>query len=123
MRTCSQCGIEKPDSDFGFYKSGKKIGRIRNPCKECTKLQNLRWRKQNREYASNYWKAYYPENEAVIKQRAVSDKKRRIKTLADSYVREVLKDARGFKTEDITPELIQTERTLIKLKRKIKEIA
>lgn len=59
----------------------------------------------------------------MIKQRAVADKKRRIETLAESYVVEVLKDARGFNKADITPELIETERALIKLKRKIKEIA
>ena len=123
MKTCSKCGEEKPESDFGFYKSGKKIGRTRSPCTSCAKIQSLNWRIKNRGYASDYWKIYYPKNAVSIKRRAVADKKRRIKFLSDSYIREVLKDQRGFAKEQITPDLISAHRALIKLKRTIKELS
>lgn len=49
-----------------------------------------------------------------------ADSVKRIARLDDYYVRTLLKTKNGFKTEEITPELIELKRATVKLKRLIK---
>ena len=110
----------------------------------CKKHLHKAWRTENIERMREHHKKYREENAESIasgKRRCYQAKKeyynaksrqyekehpevcrKGIDELRDHYVQTCLK-ARGFTTNQITPELIKTERALIKLKRKIKEIA
>ena len=48
-KTCTRCGIEKPESDFWF---DKRRGAVRNPCKCCSNKRNNM--KEQLKYANNF---------------------------------------------------------------------
>jgi len=68
VKTCKDCGKEKPEGDFYFI---KKANRFHSYCKECTNIRNRNAydSKKSREYYENnkskiddYNRVYYKEN-------------------------------------------------------------
>ena len=84
----------------------------RQNCIDASKAWKIRNAEQQKEYRRKRWSN---DREQILDQA----KKYRAKA-TDAYVIRCLKN-RGFKKEQITPELIKAERALIKLKRKIRE--
>jgi hypothetical protein len=122
VRTCKKCLIEKP------------IDRFRDESKVCRKCNNANGKIWSKKYRDN------PENKEKIKtyrgsktfkqstyyrrhkkeQRAKTHIKDRA-TLHRRYVYKTLR-GRGFEPKDITPELIETQRIIIKTKRLCKTL-
>jgi hypothetical protein len=117
IKTCRVHGDLKREDTY-FTNNGKNYINKIFICKKCNRESSQKtyesnldaYRKQNREYAR--------KNKAVIKEKI----KRRIENLEDRYVARLLVGNTGIKFEDIDPKLINLKRTLIQIKRKIKEM-
>lgn len=103
-----------------------KIWREKN--KEALYEKQKEWRKKNGYEA---YRRYYEKNKHKIIEYRIKNKdhaskrysvysKQRIESLTDGYVRKLLQQ-KGFKKEQITLELIETEKLIIKIKRKCKQ--
>ena len=131
--TCKKCGETKDISLFPKHK--KCVKGVRNECKKCTNLiavflSKSRPRKNTAE-RKEWRKEYYLKNKSALINKAFawaeSNKEKRLEcqkkvnnraseTLADRYVKKALRE-KGFKTNQITPELIEVQRLIIKTKR------
>ena len=125
MKFCSKCKTEKDITLFDTDKR-KKDG-LRTPCKECRKMDDAKWRKENPEKYKDQSKrsrikhkdkikAYQKEysingNRAIVAKRCVEK-------LSQFYVRARLREI-GFTKEQIeqTPELLEVIKIIIKTKR------
>ena len=128
-KTCTKCGGTKQVSEF--HKCSKVSDGLASRCKSCV---SANWRRNKSKYARAKQKYYQDNREEILRKQAVYSKNNPVRQknqrkwckqnrdeLGDSYVKQVLVQQRGFKKEQITPELIKAERALIKLKRKIRE--
>ena len=64
-KICKQCNKEK-DID-NFYKDKNVKDGYRNKCKECIKINNTNWRKNNKVKVNNIQKDWRGENKEKIK--------------------------------------------------------
>lgn len=122
-KTCTSCGKILPLSDFNLH-SGTKDGHT-TICKICKRIKSLEYEsrpetkarrkkynhdnKEKLSFTSNTWNKAHPE-----RIKAYNNKK--VKSLLKGYITSLLVN-RGFNRKDITPELIETERTIIQTKR------
>lgn len=105
---CIKCQEVKTLSEFG-----KKKGKILNRCKKCICLSSKEWYENNKEKAKEWRK----NNKEKVKQ---YDNKVR-ENCCPYYITANLKK-QGFNKEQITPELIEENANIIKVKRIIKKI-
>ena len=112
-KTCTKCGEEKPLSEFSVDR-----GKPRSRCKKCGVKYSKMWAEENKDKSAKNKLRYYLKNRSTLYE----NHKSRRKSASDSYCREILKQKRGFLSEQITPELIGVQRNVIKIKRLAKEI-
>jgi uncharacterized Zn finger protein (UPF0148 family) len=123
--TCIKCGETKNISLFSKDKRIKKG--ISNICKICTNIYYKKYSEINRERLRENHKKFisknpeankiYKKKYRVIQSDAERDYlKKSIETLKDFYIKRALK-AKGFEKEQITTELIEVQRIIIKTKR------
>ena len=123
-KKCSKCGEVKILSEFDKRKG--------NICKKCICLSSKEWYENNKGKAIQYQKEHRKNNKEKIKQyheRWRKKNKEKIKqyngkTRGDChpcYITSNLKK-QGFNKEQITPELIEENANIIKVKRIIKKI-
>lgn len=65
MQACSQCNLEKIDSEFPIR---KETGRIRKDCKECIKKRTSAWVRKNPEKHRESKSSHYQLNKEKIKK-------------------------------------------------------
>ena len=108
-KKCSKCGEVKILSEFDKRKG--------NICKKCICLSSKEWYENNKGKAIQYQKEHRKNNKEKIKQYNG-------KTRGDChpcYITSNLKK-QGFNKEQITPELIEENANIIKVKRIIYKI-
>lgn len=66
MKSCSECGEEKPLSDF-YWRNDNKTYRAN--CKECVKARTRAWRAADPQRSRAAVRAYKQRNEAAVKAR------------------------------------------------------
>lgn len=149
IKVCGSCGIEKDISNFSKNKS--KGDGHNSTCRDCHRIHSKKWYDNNKEKCSTSSLAWYYRNkEHVIKRGAqwaknnhdkISNSMRRYylrhsenqknkskitgpkarRELQNNYVKAKLK-AKGFTDEQITPELIEVQRLILKTKRLCKTL-
>ena len=126
-KTCPICKIEKPLEEYHKYFSKERQKyRIANYCKPCSRVVSNKNAKKN--YKENkpkkleYAKKYRQENRDQIKAKRPYYKKKQIEECQNCYVKELLIHKNGYKKEFINsnPDLLETKRLSLKIKRKIK---
>lgn len=115
IKTCSKCKKEYPATLEFFYKAKLKDG-FRSGCKSCMDKSNIDYRKTpegraNKIKLNSKWRE---ENTEKILQKVA---KTRIE-LTDAYIASYLK----MPTKQIPPEIIETKRLIMQLKRELKKI-
>jgi|SRR5690554_5549578 len=122
VRICKKCLLEKT------------IDRFRDNNKACRKCNNInskvwakKWRENpnNKEKIAEYRKNKdYKQYESYRRNKKIQRAKAKIKDRAILHRRYIYTQLRnkGFKAEDITPELIDTQRLIIKTKRLCKTL-
>jgi hypothetical protein len=134
-KTCSKCGKSKPLDAFETdkrLKSGKRAA-----CRLCRRKQRIghyyrnaeRMRLASREYRLEHLtvrkkscKQWRDENREHCLEYYQKKNKEYNSVLPDFIIKSRLVVGRGFKPEQITPDLIAATRMLIKLKRAVKGI-
>jgi hypothetical protein len=95
-----------------FYKKNQR----KETEEEKKRRYSIRWYKKNRKKAYKKTKNWRKKNPKKRKELALKP----IKNLVDSYIRKLL-TVRKFPKESITPELIETQKLIIQIKRLSKE--
>lgn len=149
VKVCGNCGIEKDISNFSKNKS-KRDGH-NSTCRDCHRTHSKKWSDNNKEKCSaSSLNWYYKNKEHVIKRGAQwaknnpekrsnsmrryyllhsEEQKNKSKItgqkarheLQNNYVKAKLK-AKGFSDEQITNELIEVQRLILKTKRLCKTL-
>lgn len=130
-KVCPICKENKEVDKFHSYFSKQRNKyRIGNYCKICSKEQakprakkNYLENKEKRlEYGRNY--RANPDNKEKLRTLKAKFKKKYIENLQDCYVRDLLRTRQKIKNEviDKIPEIIETKRLQIKIKRKLKNL-
>ncbi len=128
-KVCPICKIEKPVEEYHKYFSKERQKyRIANYCKSCSreisKKNATKNYYENKPQKLEYAKKYREENKERIKSKRPYYKKKQIEECQNCYVRELLitksKVQKGLTYEN--PEILETKRLSLKIKRKIKSI-
>ena len=128
MKTCPICKKEKPLEEYHQYFSKERQKyRIANYCKVCSRLVSKKNATKN--YYENklkkleYAKKYREENKEWIKAKRPYYKKKQIEECQNCYIRELLVSKNKIQKDFITenPEILETKRLMLKIKRKIKK--
>lgn len=130
-KRCPICGETKSlDEYHSYYSKARGKTRIGNYCKACAKVSSLIRAKQhyqdNKEAKKEYARAYRikEENLEKVKSWQSRAKIRHRENLQDCYVRDLLTQKKRMSLADIEsmPEIVETKRLQIKIKRKIKSL-
>lgn len=128
-KKCPKCGFELDIGCFHTYFSKlRNKYRIANYCKECSKkVSNVNSKKnykENRKKKLEYAANYRLTNKERISRKRNFYRQRHRANLQDCYVRELLVTRHNFTTDILNdnPELIESRRLIIRIKRKLKEI-
>lgn len=131
FKTCPICKISKSLSDYDHYFSKeRKKYRPQSYCKACQPAENrkrsLDYFQKNNDKRLQYAKDYRanPDNKGKLKKLSRKFKKQYREELQDCYVRELLVTKNKVKKEHIQklPEIVETKRLQIKIKRKLKNL-
>ena len=128
-KICPKCGKSKPIEAFhSYFSKSRNKRRIGNYCKDCARKESNKRAKAhyraNVEKKKQYGKQYRADNKEKIKADRPKYKKAYREKLQDCYVRELLVTRSNISPEFIeeNPEIIETKRLQLKLKRKLKSI-
>lgn len=117
-KKCSKCNQLKPINEF-YKRTDAKDG-LTYECKNCKNSINENWRLKNLDKKHDCFKNWVKNNpEKAVEIRKRSDRKQQLKNfneLSDTYVSKQLK--RG-NIKSFTPEIIETKRLIISIKREI----
>lgn len=128
-KKCPICKTEKPVEEYHQYFSKKRQKyRISNYCKTCSrevsKKNALKNYYENKPKKLEYAKKYREKNKGRIKEKRPYYKKKQIEECQNCYVRELLisknKIQKGLTYDK--PEILETKRLSLKIKRKIKTL-
>jgi hypothetical protein len=110
---------KKDEADKCYRKSKKGKAMLNKPeNREKARLRAKKYREKNKEKIAKYAKQYKLENKDFIRY---LDRKKN-KELPDSEIKSRIKRYTGIPYEDITPEMIETKRLLIFIKRELKNL-
>lgn len=128
-KICPKCKKEKQIGEFYSYFSTKRQRiRINNYCKECSKKVSGMAAKisytANKDEKLLYAKNYRKENKDKIIADRKCFKKRQVSKLQNCYIRELLIKKNRISPDFVekNPEIIETKRLQLRLKRKLKEV-
>jgi hypothetical protein len=112
VKRCTKCGKEKPATEEYYYRMNYRSGRpLRPNCRECQKDARRKYGKAHIDKIKAYNKAY------KLKKHYPSLKDPHwVESCAPGYIKVLLR-ARGIKSEDITPEMIESKKTEVMAKR------
>jgi len=109
-KICTKCNKEKDVDLFGKHKKTK--SGLRSHCKECEKEYAKKWNLNNPEKVKENDKKWHLNNPEKLKE----TKKNYTNELGKGYLNSQLR-SKGFKKEQITPELLEVQKIIIKTKR------
>lgn len=68
MRTCKECGISKPESEFAFKKDRKSLlgGYLKKSCKSCEKIKRNVWLSNNIDRVKTKSSQWYRRNRQKV---------------------------------------------------------
>jgi len=89
--------------------------------REANKDYMCKWREANKERESENARKWRETNKEKEKARLIKLKALNVKELRDYYVKQILRQ-QGFKSEQITPELIELKRITLKTKRLCRQL-
>tara|TARA_R110000765_G_scaffold334538_2_gene424928 strand:- start:939 stop:1331 length:393 start_codon:yes stop_codon:yes gene_type:complete len=127
MKKCSRCKIEK-EKDFFTKRKSSKDG-VNGRCKNCCSLVFNKWAKKNKEKQKKRCKDWHVNNKEHSRNYAkeynkkrsynsiITNRKKQVNNLSDSYVKACLKNEK----KHITPEIIKIKRIIIKINRLTKQ--
>lgn len=128
-KKCPKCGFEKDIGCFhAYFSQSRNKYRVGNYCKECAKKSsNIRAKNhylENREEKLKYAANYRENNKEKISNKRNFYRRKHRYNLQDCYVRELLVTRHNFTIEilDSNPELIESRRLIIRIKRSLKKI-
>lgn len=128
-KKCPKCGFEKDVGCFhAYFSKSRNKYRIGNYCKECAKkLSNIIAKDhylENREEKLKYASNYRENNKEKINRNRNFYRQKHRANLQDCYVRELLVTRHNLSIEMLNknPELVQSRRLIIRIKRKLKTI-
>lgn len=111
QRICKDCGNSFPLTiDFFYISKGYFLVR----CKKCKIEKDRNARELNPKKHKKTCAKYYKRNKKLLSAK----KSNNVKQLTDQYISHLLK----VKLKDLTPEIIETKRLIIQLKREIIKI-
>jgi len=114
-KECTICGFEKTLNEF-YELVGGKFGR--SPyCKECHLARNTKWNREHPQSFRNSGQKYRRKHKSALKEK----NHKYVKNLGVSYVKRMIHAKYGIPTEDISQQMIDREREVIKLNRALKE--
>jgi hypothetical protein len=119
-KKCSKCGEVKPINEF--YKHKMQKDGLNSQCKCCVNKTNEEYRKKHpkerRKYQKKYLNKYKKEHKEYLNK---YKKEHVVALLKDCYIKDKL-ILDGWRTENITEEIIEEKRNIIKTKRLINKI-
>ena len=128
MKICPICNIEKPLEEYHkYFSKERQKSRVANYCKPCSREVSKKNATKN--YSENkpkkleYAKKYREENKEWIKAKRPYYKKKQIEECQNCYIRELLVSKNKIQKDFITenPDILETKRLMLKIKRKIKK--
>ena len=132
MKTCTKCGIEKDESEFGKAKKG--LNGLNSSCKKCSLLRAVKWQKENHEKVKETNAKWRKENPSKLKNSIDNWRKEnpeKVKLIRAKWQKEnkgkVLKYDIKFKLkkqigETPPPELVEVKLLINKTKRLCKTL-
>lgn len=130
-KVCPICKINKEVTDYHTYFSkARGKHRIGNYCKPCSRkdarIRAIKHYQNNTEKKKQYSKDYRanPDNQEKLKKLKTHFKKKYRQELKDCYIRDVLAQKHDIPVEVSRqiPEIVETKRLQIKIKRQIKHL-
>jgi acetyl-CoA carboxylase beta subunit len=135
FKKCTKCEVYKHKDDFEEYKPGKKRSQCK-PCrrkinkagyfnrtaKRCWDCNQLKFKKDFKEFTHICRKCFYNNSPEARKARQAVASKKHKKRLADSYVKCLIKQSSKLEYDQITPEMIEGYRNVIKIKRELAKL-
>ncbi len=126
-KTCGKCNKDKLLNQF--YKDKRTKTGLSCWCKECKKIYYKENKLKRRIYQDEYYsvnkndllkklKNKYENKESYEKQSLKKSNKSKVDNLSDYYLKEKLK-RNGYSKEDITPQLMETKKLIIAIKREL----
>lgn len=120
-KKCSKCGEEKAISEF--YKDIRGKNGRESKCRKCRNKDSANWASANRsrvnELANKHYHKDIDKSREYYRGRNLARYRMWTITLDDVYIRKQLHE-RGWRKEDITPEIIEVKRLEILIKRHIR---
>lgn len=131
LKKCSKCQEYKLKSSF--CKDSSRHDNLSRQCKDCKKQLTKQWREINHKHRSDYQKEYRDKNRSVVNKHAAvwkknnpiwvknykrNRKRRDCVEVSDGYISKLLN--KPLNTLRLQPEVIETKRLLIQIKREIK---
>jgi len=114
-KECTICGFKKTFSEF-YLLMGGKFGR--SPyCKECHSAKNVKWNREHPQVIRNGRQKYRRKHKLALNEKS----RKYVKNLGVSYVKRMILAKYGIHPEDISQQMIDREREVIKLNRALKE--
>lgn len=128
-KTCPKCKeVKRVDEFYSYFSTKRQRIMISNYCQECSKevsgmaakISYIKNKQEKLFYAKNYRK----ENKDKIIADRKRFKKRQVSELQDCYIRELLIKKNRISPDFVekNPEIIETKRLQLRLKRKLKEV-
>lgn len=130
-KLCPICNTVKPVEEYHtYYSKERKKYRIGNYCKPCARVNSLvratKYYEENREEKKEYAKKFRadPKNKDKLKTLSQKFKVKYREELQDCYIRDRLTQDDGIPVDvsKALPEIVETKRLQIKIKRKIKSL-
>ena len=112
-KKCNMCGEVKPINEFYKHKNNK--DGLFSQCKCCMNKKHKEYYKEHLKERREYQREYINKHREYINKH----KKESVVLLKSWYVKDKLISL-GWEKEDITEEIIETKRNIIKTKRLIK---
>lgn len=135
LKKCTCCGKSKPKTEDFFRKRGDLKHLFRSSCLICESQKNKEYqsliREHKKDVVATYKKKYYDKNKNFVKTNSsiyyqkniLKYKEQRLNScieLKDNYIKDILAKNKAIQHKDLTPEIIETKRLLIKIKRELK---
>lgn len=138
MKVCTECGKNKPVSCFYLHRGGK----LKAACKECSNKRVKDYHANNPDRLKTYkrktyeklkikspekiktrWQNYFLKNRDLINKKGASIQRYNVEVLHDSYIIKIIRQNIDLSREDVLkhPDLIETQRLIIKVKRLTKK--
>jgi hypothetical protein len=120
-RVCKKCGEEKPIEEFVKNKCSPRGYTFE--CKQCKNKRNRSYCGNNRQYNKEWQKKYREKHKEYYKDLQLKSNIERTDKLTDTYIVQNIHYAYGldYKTIRQHPELIESYRQQIKIKRLLKQ--